>query len=458
MEVLRKLILIGAIVFVFMNCFNICFAEEQVQVLDSLDEYADIVGDNGYDDSYDEPTSEDLKAYYDDYRDYLTGYYESFVREEPISAVILEISDVKEDYQVNYDYSVAKYTYQTAKVKILEGDHLGEEISVEYLLSADALDNIKLAELHVGDKIFINLVDNGDGTFTGEITNSWSTVQRINVVICIGIIAMLLAIIYAGRKGINISLIALIIILSATIIIPVFTNAGMGAVGTSLLISLLLIIAISMAHLGLNANTLKSICISIILSLFSVLLAFGMNYITRTVGTTFEYAAMAENVILGNINFESLFYMSILVISAGVLANFISTCINKINRESSDTFNEKTRDCRDILLSHITIVTLVIFITYIPNHILLLTNKFAEQEIMNSETLVSELIRWFAVIIPIIFAVPIISLEFLKIGKKYLNEAQEDDEEEEKAVEEVKEEVKEEAKEVEEEVKEENKK
>ncbi len=452
MEVLRKLILVGAIVFVFMNCYNICFAEDQIQVLDSLDEFQEMTAQN----ESNEPTSEDLKAYYDDYRDYLTGYYESFVREEPISAIILEISDVKEDYQVNYDYSVAKYTYQTAKVKILEGDHLGEEINVEYLLSADALDNIKLAKLHVGDKIFINLVDNGDGTFSGEITNSWSTVQRINVVICVGIIAMLLAIIYAGRKGLNLSLIALIIILASTIIIPVFANAGMGVVGTSLLIALLLIIAISMAHLGLNSNTLKSICVSIVLSAFSVLLAFGMNYITRTVGTTFEYAAMAENVILGNINFESLFYMSILVISAGALANFISMCINKINRESSDTFSEKTRECRDILVSHITIITLLLFITYIPNHILLLTNKFAEQEIMNSETLVSELIRWLSVTISIIFAVPIISLEFLKIGKKYLNEAsdeyeedddqEEQDDENETANEEVKEEVKEEAK------------
>ena len=464
MEVLKKIVLIAAIVFVFMNCYSICLADEEIQVLDSLDEYNEIAGSVEAENQT--VSDEDLKEYYNEYRDYLKGYYDSYVREEPILAVVTEISEVKESYEVSYDYSVAKYTYQTVKAKILDGAYKDKEADLEYLLTADALDNIKLAELHVGDKIFITVTENEDGTITGTISNSWATVLRINTILCIGVIVMLLAIIYAGRKGLSLSLISIIILLAAIIIIPLFAQAGMGVVGTSVLISLLLIIAVSMAHLGLRANTLKSIGVSIVLSIFTLLFTFGMNYITRTVGTTFEYAAIAENVILGNIDFTSIFYMSILVIGAGVIANVVSMCISRIEKSGADTYSDKVKECKDILLSHVSILVLALFITYIPNHILLLSNKFVESEIANSETLISEFIRLFAIVIPVILSIPIVSLDFLRIGEtsetedlvealeEVEEEAEEEIEEAEEAVEEAEEKAEEKAEEIAEKVEE----
>ena len=424
MEVLKKILFLSAIVFIVVNCFGICFAEENVVVLDSLDDYYEIA--NEVEDTSDEVTDEDLKDYYNEYKSYLERYYNEYERDIPVTAVVTEAKDIEEKYQISYDYSVSRYKVQSIKAKILEGNHNGEELALEYLISADALDNINLAALHVGDKIFVNLTEDDTGSLVGEISNSWSTVQRINIVLCIGVIAMLLLIIYCGRKGISGSLIVLIVILAATIIIPLFAVEGFGTIGTSILVALLLIISISMVHLGLKMDTLKAIAISTVLSALMIALAIGLSFVTRTVGVLFEYAAIAENVILGNIDFSTMFYMSILVIGAGAIADVVAMCINRINRESADIFNDKVRLCRDVIVSHIILISLVLFVVYVPNHILLLTNKFLEQEIINSETLISEFVRFFAIVIPIIFTAPIISLEFFKFGKKYLNEAKEE--------------------------------
>ena len=124
-------------------------------------------------------------------------------------------------------------------------DHAGEEIKMEYLLSADSLNNIVLAPLHVGDKVFVNITEAEDGSIKGEISNSWSTVQRINYVICFGIIVAILLLIYAGKKGINTILITLIIIIACTIIVPVFVYEGKGSMWISAFASIAVIAAIS---------------------------------------------------------------------------------------------------------------------------------------------------------------------------------------------------------------------
>ena len=435
MKVIRSLLMVLIFVVSF-SCINFCYAvietetDDNVIVLDSYDDYEDIAAK--FDDTGDttELTNDELKLYYEDYKEYLKGYYESYVRQAPVKAVVIETKPIKEEYDVAYDYSISKYVLQPIKVRIEEGEFKGQEISLEYLLSADALNNIILAELHVGDKIFVNVAKNSDGFVAGDISNSWSTVQRTSLIVCIGIIVALLAVIYAGRKGLTTALISLIVLISALVVIPAFATTGAGVVWTGILISILLISAICMAHLGLNANTLKAIGVSACLSAFGMILVAGFNYITRTVGTTFEFAAIAENVIMGNINFTALFYIMTLFVCAGVIANTVSMCIKKIDRENADNFNDKVLLCRGYMLSNVVTITLVLFVGYVPNHLLLITNKFTNDEIINSETLVCEFVRLFAIIIPVILSAPIVSLDFLKVGKKYLKEAKEVEKEE----------------------------
>ena len=189
-------------------CFSVCFADAIIpddSVLEEASDEQELLIDYGdYDDySYDDSSTglsdEEMASYYEDYRKYLTDYYDSYEREAPIRAVVVSIGEVNEKYEISYDYSISKNIIQDVKVRIDEGDHKGAEIDLQYLLSADPLNNIVLAKLHPGDKIYVSITEAGDGTIVGEISNSWSTVQRINLVLCLAIIVALLMIIFFSK-------------------------------------------------------------------------------------------------------------------------------------------------------------------------------------------------------------------------------------------------------------------
>jgi uncharacterized membrane protein len=404
-------------------CFSVCFADvvdvdDDVLADDSQEELVVDYGDyDDYDDSSSGLSDDEMASYYEDYRNYLTDYYASYEREAPVRAVVVSIGEINEKYDISYDYSISKNIIQDVKVRIDEGDHKGSEINLEYLLSADPLNNIVLAKLHPGDKIYVSITEAADGTITGEISNSWSTVQRINLVLCLAIIATLLMIIFFSKDGINTALITAIVIIGATIIIPSFAFAGLGTLWTSLLLAILLIVAISIAHLKFTKDTVKAMCISGALTLASLLVVLAVNHITRTVGTVFEYAAIAENIILGNISFTELFYMGTLFITSGLVANTVAICINKINKHGVKTYESKVALCSETIMSNVINVTLILLVAYIPNHILLISNKFSNVEIVNSETLISEIVRILGIIVPIIFVGPIVSLDSLNIGR-----------------------------------------
>ena len=443
MKDLKKVLIVTLIIAIAVFSMGLSFAseedipeqtEENTIVIDNYDDYQKLLANDFdyYADGQDgqtqyEPSEDELKDYYLDYHEYMLDYYDSYTRPENIRALVTEVGRTKESYEATDYYSVSKYVLQDVKAKILEGEHAGEEIEMEYLLSADSLNNIELAPLHVGDKIFVNITEGEDGSISGEISNSWSTVQRINYVICFGIIVAILLLIYAGKKGINAILITLIVIIVCTIIVPVFVYEGKSTMWISAFASIAVISAVCLAHLGLTKNTIKAVCVSTIMSIFALLLAIGMSHVTRTVGTVFEYAAIAENVLLGNINFTNLFYASVMLIGAGMIANAVSTSIIKIERESADNFNEKVGLCKNIMLTHVVVTALLLLVPYIPNHVLLFTNKFRQEEIINSETLVSEFIRIFAVQSAIILSIPVISLDNFKVGKKYLKEAEKEE-------------------------------
>ncbi len=429
MKVRSKIISFLAVLFVIFSS-SICFADDIViddelinGSVENTDDYYDY-SDN--DDSSLQVTNDELAQYYDEYIDYLKGYYDSYVREVPVRAVVISASEVKEDYEVGYNYSISKTISQDVKVRIDEGSHKGSEIEVKYLLSADPLNNIILAKLHQGDNVYVTITENGDATISGDVSNSWSTVQRINLVLCIAIILSLTIIVFFGRKGFSTSIIVAIVAIGTIIIIPVYLFSGCGSIWTTILVSVLLIIAINLARLSYTKDALKAMAISLALSILSIMVAIVLSYITRTVGTVFEYAAIAENIILGNIGFTEIFYMGCFLITAGVVSNVVSLCILKINRDSADKYELRLPLCHDIISSGVINVTLILLVAYVPNQLLLLSNKFSNVEIINSETLISEIVRIFSIILPLILVGPIVSLNFWKFGKKYIKEAKND--------------------------------
>ncbi len=390
--------------------------EDEPVYIDNYDDYEALLTDEEID-----PNAE-LKSYYEQYKSYLEDYYNEYKRDESNKARVIEAEEPKESYEMNYqNFSVSKYISQKVKAKILDGKHEGEEIELDYMLSADSLNNIILAPIKAGDVIFVAITEGEDGTVTGDVSNSWSTVERINIIVIITAIVILLFLIYGGKNGFSTILISAIGLLFGIIIIPYFSFLGMNIIVSGILEIIALIFTINFAHLGTNKKAFKSALISFILTLCSFAFMILFNYITRTVGTVFEFAAIADNIILRNINFVHLFYIISSVIRATFISNSVATAVKRIERENAFNYDEKVTIAREVWPGNIVPLVVTGLTLYIPNQILLVSNKFTLSEVANAETLISELIRIIAISLCIIIAVPVVSLDIFGFGKRFLN-------------------------------------
>ena len=193
------------------------------------------------------------------------------------------------------------------------------------------------------------------------------------------------------------------------VIIPNMAFVGQGFIIGGIILIVLLTALISLMKLEITVNSIKAIIISLILTVATFLLTIVANYLTRTVGTIFEVAAIAENVLLGNMNFEHLYIIMTMIIASAFITNLVCSSISKIEENKAKKFDEKVNVTKELLGSHVLMVVVALFATYIPNHLLLLTNKYTMTEIWNSEILISELVRLFVIIIVMSLTIPTVA-------------------------------------------------
>lgn len=372
--------------------------------IDNYEDYERIM--NGIEPAY---SQDELKEYYEEYQTQIEDYYNSYTREETVRAKVIEVSPVEEYYDYSdYYYTVTKYEFQPITVEITEGKYVGQTFEIDYLLTGDSLGNIRYAKVHKGDSIFVAVVaDETTGDLYADITNTGSNVDRFGIVVRLGIFVMLVLIIYAGEKGVLISLITLLMLDFCLVIVPNMGFMGQGFVLGTIGFVLLLIPTIALYELGFNKKVIKGSLISLVTVAATGCLLGAANYITRTAGIVFEASAVAENVILGNINFEDLYVLITLMIATIAITSSVCKTLKITEELVEKTFDEKTNECRDVVVSNILLLVITLFATYIPNHLLLLTNKYTATEIWNSEILTSELVRLFVLMISVVISVPV---------------------------------------------------
>ena len=236
--------------------------------INDYDDYVNAVSDAEVPDEVtDDSINQELKNYYDEYQAYLKDYYDNYERTESNKAKVVEAGKSKEEYQLDYQtYSISKYIIQPIKVEILDGEYSGEQVDIDYVLTADSLNNIVLSEVKKGDTVFVSVSKDENGGLTATITNTWSTVERINKVLIIGIILAILLLIYGGKKGFSTALVCVLALIFATFIIPNCAFGGNGVLVVGILEMICLIITLSVIHLGTNKNAFKAIAISSVLT------------------------------------------------------------------------------------------------------------------------------------------------------------------------------------------------
>ena len=397
------------IIIAIMSLFVVAYADEAEQepteaYIDSLSELEDLYSD------YSQEEEEDpLKSSYDMYQSYLKEYYEQYERPITYKAKVIEVGKVEEKYYQQDYYSVSKYVVQKVKVEIIEGEYKGKQKEFDYILTMDSLNNITIAEATVGDIVFVTVEPAESGDIDVAVPNSWASTSKFHVVIVLAIIAIILLIIYAGKKGLSTSLVALMAILATVVVICTFVFNDMGVAWASVLMMIVLSLSICAIHIGFNKQMLKAFLISIGMVLVAWLVLFIACKGARIVGISFEFAAIAENIIHGDMHFEMLYYIISLFIATGIISNTVAMAVERMLKENVENFTDRIEVSKKILASNIIILSVVIFALYIPNHLLLLSNKFLVKEILNSETFVSELIRFLVIAITTTISIPFAS-------------------------------------------------
>lgn len=371
--------------------------------VDNYEDYDDLMNgqdENGY-------SQKELKSAYEEYQTYLKNYYKEYKRKETVKARVVEVYEEEEYYQYDDYYSILKYEIQPILVEVIEGEHAGERYNIDYLLTGDSLNNIRYSKVSVGDVISVGFyVDETTGETVADIMNTGANVERFGAVFCIGIIALLLVMVYAGKKGVIASLIAILVLDFCLVIIPNMGFEGAGFLIGGGIFTLLLIGTMTIAELGLHKKAAKAGAISLVITILTAFLIIAFGYLTRTAGITFEVAALSENVLLGNMNFSELFVVITMIIASVGITKIVCETTKRLDQNASEDFNGKLDACKDILGGNIIMVLVILLATYIPNHLLLLTNKYTNFEVLNSEILVVELLRVFAVIIAMSMSIP----------------------------------------------------
>lgn len=404
---------------------------EDVEYLDDYQQYEDLMTD-----ASSEYSQEELKEYYDFYNEEMKKYFNEYEREETVKAKVIDVKPVQERYEFNdYYYSASKYHVQPIKVEIMEGENIGKEFEIGYLLTGDSLGNIEYSELKIGDTIFVGFyTDETTGELVADITNAGANVERLGVIVCIGIMAIILLTIYGGKKGLLTSLIILLALDFSLLLVPIMGYEGNGFVIPGIAFILLLISTMVISRLGLTKKAIKAGGISIVLTLVSWLLLTVATYLTRTVGITFEVAAIAENVVLRNMDFSSLYVITTLIIIAVAIVNVVCNALKRIEESNVEGFNERLEICKPVLNENVIMSVVILLATYIPNHLLLLTNKYTPQELWNAELLVVELVRICVLIISVSLAIPAVVAikEDERVAVKKTEEMHKEDKKEEK--------------------------
>ena len=193
----------------------------------------------------------------------------------------------------------------------------------------------------------------------------------------------------------------------------------MATIISGLILVLFLITLVSFHELGINKESFKAIYLSFILTGLTFALIIVVNYLTRITGVTMDAITFSNYTLATGVNLEIIYNLITLIIASVAITDVVSKTILKIEDEKEKTFSEKLDTCREIVSSNVIILTVAMLALYIPKHLYLISNKYMGIEICNAESMISEIIRLFIIIIMTSLAMPAIVVNYELKNKLY---------------------------------------
>lgn len=324
-----------------------------------------------------------------------------------VKAKVLEVGETK-----TVENGSMKDTVQEVKVEILEGDYDTQEFTTNYILSYDMEGKILAYELKKGDKVWVQLTKNPDGKVSVEIEN----VVRQNYIYLMAIIFLLSILLVGGKRGIKAIIGLTITIIAVYLIMVKGIMAGHNPIWMSVLTSLIIIV-LTFIIIGGGIN--KKI-------VTAALGTFGGVLVAGIVASIFSYllklSGAGEDSILLSVNSTNLTFNFRDLIFAGIVVSALGACmdVGMSIASSLDELRLKTKDMewkelfksgmnigRDIIGTMANTLILAYVGSSLTLILLFLTCDFSFVQILNKETIATDIISAISGSMGVVYTVPI---------------------------------------------------
>lgn len=329
---------------------------------------------------------------------------------------VLQIKENKEQ-----ETGIGKQKIQVVVIEIIKGDYIGEEFTIDYVSSYDGENQIRSRELSVGDKVQVQITEGQDGKKSVIIQDVVKTKMMIvlMVVLLIAIVALY------GKHSISklIILVYTLLILYFVLVRNIYSGSNITLF--SILTSVLLIVGINIAALGINRNSFSSVVGNLLtVFLVGIITTFAIDA-SGLAGIVEE--AMQFNVSLSLVKFDLyslLFAMSLMVItgitisiSFGVIRELEELKKKESDINWKDLFKEGLKIGKDDVKGKIPMIILMFGNFILAPVLLFMTNYNNIFEVLSKEMIAESIIIALITEIGTIATVPIIAISYALINR-----------------------------------------
>ncbi len=320
--------------------------------------------------------------------------YDASKRDEVVKGEVIKAED-PETYFPSTGYEVYKLRYQKLRVKILEGEHKGEEYDTDYVLTADSYENLRINPVKVGQKLNM-VVEENDGKMVAYATTLDASTVKAPAIFILAIIAIVCVGLFLGKYGLRI-LPQLILLFDLVLLVFVPSIlSGTSAIWLAVISGIAYIIVETSVKVGVNTKMFATIITSVAVSAVLGVALHFFNSIAAIEGITLEIANIVESYPKGDINFYAL--------GIGVFALMMVPMVSNISCQATKVFEENEVDVakqkiRKYTSGMLPIIVAILLAVSIQKLVYLKMIKYTPIELINSEILLSTFVQMMFLVI-----------------------------------------------------------
>ena len=327
---------------------------------------------------------------------------------------------IKAGEEKEVDNGGMKDTVQDVTIRIEEGDYEDEEFEAIYNLSYDIEGKIKGYPLKEGDKVQVQILEDGENvsvTIIDYVRNSYMLLMFI--------IFLLSIVLIGGRQGIKAIIALLITILAVYFILINGIFHGLDPIWTSIGTCMFIIIATFVVIGGINKKIITAALGTLGGVISAGIVASIFNYLCRMSGAGEDAVQLSISMTTMVFDFKDLLFAGIIISALGACMDVgmsIASSLDEIKiKNPTITYKELFTSGMNIGRDAISTMTNTLILAYVGGAITLILLFMASNvsfvDIMNKETIAQEIVSAIAGSMGVVYTVPITAFVYSLLNK-----------------------------------------